>query len=331
MPAAWRAFRPFFTVLACTWVALLIAANVYSRQFPTSPWIIGALLPALAFELFCYLAALFVETRTWLAAFRPARTQAAILWVSAPIPYLIFSLSAGTFHRNAFYLLVGLAAVFSFWYALLPRRVAYDCGFLAVAAAPIITRVFSRIYISPDRHVHAEILGQLMWIRLGVAALLVLREWDPGAFGLWPNGREWRTGTLYYCAAVIPLVLLALASHDVRWQPLTGEWWRIAAIALGTFFGFFWVIALSEELFFRGVIARALLDHLPSPALAVVLSAIVYGCAHLWFRGFPDWRRAAVAALLGIFCGFAYAQTRSVKVPMITHALVVTTLRLFFK
>jgi len=170
-----------------------------------------------------------------------------------------------------------------------------------------------------------------MWIRLGIAALLILREWDPGAFGLWPTLGEWRKGFLYYCAAVIPVVLLALGVHDVRWAPLTGEWWRVAAIGVGTFFGFLWVKALSEELFFRGVIVRALLDHLPSRVLAVILSAVVYGSAHLWFRGFPDWRRAIVAGLLGIFCGLAYAQTRSVKVPMITHTLVVTTWRLFFK
>ena len=62
-------------------------------------------------------------------------------------------------------------------------------------------------------------------------------------------------------------------------------------MAVGAFFGFLWVTALGEELFFRGVIARALLDHIPSQALAVGLSAVVFGAAHLWFRAFPDWRR----------------------------------------
>ncbi len=170
-----------------------------------------------------------------------------------------------------------------------------------------------------------------MWIRLGIVGLLVFRGWDPGAFGFWPKAREWRSGAIYYCAAIIPLVALALAVHDVRWLPLTGEWWRVGGMALGTFFGFLWVTALAEELFFRGVIARALLDHVPSKALAVVLSAVVFGAAHLWFRGFPDWRRAVVAGLLGIFCGFAYARTGSVRVSMVTHTLAVTTWRLFFR
>jgi membrane protease YdiL (CAAX protease family) len=287
----------------------------------------------MAVEVACYLAVVFSQTRNWFASFRPLKLQAAILWLSALIPYLIFSLSAGTFHRNAFYLLVGLTAVFSFWHVVLPRRPAYDFGFLVIAALPFVTRVFSRIYLSPDPHVRVDvhILGQLMWIRLGVAALLILREWNPGAFGLWPSVSEWRGGVLYFCAGIIPIAALALALRNVHWEPRTGEWWRVAGMGVATFFGFLWVTALGEELFFRGVIARALLDHLPSKALAVVMSALLYGSAHLWFRGFPDWRSAAVAALLGIFCGWGYAQTGSVRVPMVTHTLVVTTWRLFFK
>jgi membrane protease YdiL (CAAX protease family) len=310
---------------------LSTAALIYSWQFPASHWITRALLPALALEAGCYLASIFIQTRNSFAIFRTAKVQAAILWISALLPYLIFSLSAGTFHRNAFYLLVGLTAVFSFWHTVLPRRAAYDFGFLAIAAAPLLTRVFTRIYESPDRHVRADILGHLMWIRLGVIALLLLREWDPGAFGLWPKAHEWRSGVLYYGAAVIPLVLVALGLHDVRWAPLTGEWWRMVGITVATFFGFLWVTALGEELFFRGVIAKVLLDHVPSKLLAVLVSAVVFGSAHLWFRAFPDWRSAIVAAVLGIFCSWAYAQTGSVRVPMVTHTLVVTTWRLFFK
>jgi membrane protease YdiL (CAAX protease family) len=308
-----------------------VADVIYSKQFPDSPWITRALLPALALELGCYLASVFVQTRNWFSAFRSARAQAALLWFSALLPYLIFSLSAGTFHSNAFYLLVGLSAIFSFWHAFLPRRAAYDVGFLLIAAAPLVTKVFSRIYLSPDRHLRADILGQLMWIRVGILALLVLREWDPGPFSLWPTLAEWRTGALYYSVAIVPVALLALATHDVRWAPLTGEWWRITGIAVGTFFGFLWVTALSEELFFRGVVARTLLDALPSRTLAIVLSSLVYGAAHLWFHTFPDWRQAIVAALLGIFCAAAYARTGSVRVPMVTHTLVITTWRLFFK
>jgi membrane protease YdiL (CAAX protease family) len=318
-------------VLACIWIALLTADFLYLKQFPDSHWISKSLLPAAALELGFYLASVLIQTRNWLNSFRPARAQALILWISALLPYLIFSLNAGTFRINAFYLLVALSAILSFWYAILPRRPAYDIGFLIIAAAPVVTHVFSRIYLSPDRHLRVDILGHLMWIRLGIVALLVLREWDPGSFGLWPSLHEWRSGAFYYCLALIPLVGIALALHNVRWSPLNGPWWKIAGVAGATFFGFLWVTALSEELFFRGVVARALLNHLPSRTFAVVLSAAIFGASHLWFRQFPNWRESTVAAVLGIFCAWAYARTGSVKTPMVAHTLIVITWKLFFR
>jgi len=288
-----------------------------------------AALPAFLLDAVFYLGSIFKETRTWLLQFRPARMQAAFLWFSALAPYLIFSLSAGTFARNSFYLLAALTAVLAFWYALLPRRVAYDIGFLIVAAAPLVSRVFGRIYRSPDEHLDADILGHLMWIRLGIAVLLIMREWNPGAFGLWPRMREWRIGTLYYLIFIIPVVLLALGLHDVRFELRAGPWWQVAAIGIGTFFGILWVVALSEELFFRGVIERAMLGS--SRVAAVLVSAMLYGSAHLWVHQFPNWRRAAVGTLLGVVFGILYAQTGSVRAPMVTHALVVATWRVFFK
>jgi membrane protease YdiL (CAAX protease family) len=290
-----------------------------------------AALPAFLIEAIFYVGSVFRETREWFGRLGPPRLQAAILWVSGVIPYCVFALAAGTFQRNAFYLLAALCAIFAFWYILLPKRAAYDFGFLVIAAAPIVARVFQRIYVSPDPHLRIDILGHLMWIRLGIAALLVLRRWDPGAFGFWPRRREWRNGLLWYAVFLIPIVLVALATHDVRFLPMQGPWWRVAGMGIGTFFGVLWVVALGEELFFRGVIERALLDTWRSPAIAIAVSALLFGAAHLWFHSFPDWRRAVTASVLGIACGVAYWQSGSVRAPMVTHAFVVATWRMFFR
>jgi membrane protease YdiL (CAAX protease family) len=326
-----RTMRPFFIALVCTWITTIATAIFYYQHTIHSQWVMTAALPAFLIEAIFYLGSVFTETREWLGRLRPARLQAAILWVSAVIPYCVFALLSGMFQRNAFYLLAALSAIFAFWYALLPRRAAYDVGFLVIAAAPIVARVFPRIYVSPDPHLRIDILGHLMWIRLGIAALLVLRGWDPGAFGFWPRAREWRMGLLWYAVFLIPIVLVALATHDVRFAPLQGPWWRVGGIGMGTFFGVLWVVALGEELFFRGVIERELLDRWRSPGLAIVISALVFGAAHLWFHHYPDWRSAVTASVLGAGCGVAYWQSGSVRTPMVTHAFVVTTWRLLFK
>lgn len=325
-----RPLRPYFLALLCSWIALIAAALDLSKLHPQDHWILTAALPAFLLEAVFYLASMFEETRAWFGSIDSRRAQAALLWISAVFPYIVFSFAAATFQRNAFYLLALLAGVLAFWYAQVPRRIAYDVGFLVLAAAPIVLRTFTRIYQSPDPHLRIDILGHLMWIRLGIMVLLVMREWDPGPFTLWPRPREWRIGLLWYAAVLLPSALLAIVLHDVRFEPLHEPWWSMLLIGAGTFLGILWVVALAEELLFRGVVERALLDTWESPVLAVAVSAVVFGLAHLWFREFPDWRRAAVATVLGIACGIAYLQSGSVRAPMVTHALVVATLRVFF-
>jgi membrane protease YdiL (CAAX protease family) len=310
---------------------LFLIATFYARQYPSFRWIWTAALPAFLLETLFYLGSVFESTRASFHSVPGLRRRAALLWLSGLVPYLVFALGSGTFHRNAFYLLALLCGVFSFWYVFVPRRFTYDAGFLVIAAAPFLTKVFDRIYLAPDPHLRVGILGHLMWIRLGVIALLVFREWDPGPLSLWPNLREWRIGLRWFTLAILPIAGTALLLHDVRWSPQSGPWWRILGLAVGYFLGALWVVSLAEELFFRGVIEKALLDEAYPKSAAVSISALLFGSVHLWFHHFPNWQRALVAAVLGIACGMCYLQTRSVRASMVTHALTIVIWRILFR
>ncbi len=298
---------------------------------PASRWIWTAALPASMLETLFYLGSLVESSRLWFARFTGQIRKAALLWISGLLPYLILSLFAGTLNRNAFLLLAALVAVLAFWHAILPRRLAYDIGFLVIAAAPIITKLFARIYLSPDEHLKPAILGQLMWIRVGVIALLVLRDWDPGPVSLWPRRQEWLAGFAWFAVLILPVSFTAIGLRVMRYLPTPYPWWKLIAIAIATFFGFLWASVLAEELFFRGFIERAILDASRSPVLAVCLSALFFGGAHLWFRHFPDWRWALVALVLGLGSGMAYLQTGTIRTSMVTHALTIVCWRLLFK
>ena len=328
-----RSMRPYLVALLCVWAGLAVAAWFYSQQHPADRWIVSAALPAFAAEAVFYLGTMFRSTRNWFAERFPIRLQMLLLWLSSLLPYVVFAGATGTLTRNALVLWAVLTGIVAYWFVLTPRRLAYDFGFLILAAAPVVTQVFGRIYIAPDPNIRGlQVLGHLIWFRLATAALLIIREWDPGEFGLWPEAREWRVGILYYAASILPIGIVAVALHDVQFvAPNAGEWQRLVILALGTFFGILWVVALGEELFFRGVIERFLLNAQRSQAAAIVISALLFGAAHLWFHQFPNWRRAVVATVLGLGCGAAYAKTDSVRAPMVTHALVVTTWRVFFK
>jgi len=62
-----------------------------------------------------------------------------------------------------------------------------------------------------------------------------------------------------------------------------------------------------------------------SPTAALLVTSLLFGLAHLWFRSFPNWRWVPVAAVLGWFCGRARNQAGSIRAGMVTHVLVVTT------
>lgn len=291
-----------------------------------------AVLPACLLEASFYLASVMESTRYWFGRLQPRKFFAGVLWASALLPYLVFSLGSGTFRGGSFLLLAALFGSLTCWYLVLPRHWIVDVGFLIFIAVPVASRVFAHLYRSPGAHdLRLDALGHFAWIRLALVAMLVFRCWQPGAFGVWPRGREWAVGTAYFLGIIIPLSFLAAGLHVYRFAPLHAPWWQIAGIAIGTFFGILWVVALSEELFFRGVIERALLDAWPSPLLAILVSAVLYGCSHLAYRHFPNWQDAVVTTVLGVACGMAYASTGSVRTSMVTHALTVAAARVLFK
>jgi membrane protease YdiL (CAAX protease family) len=122
---------------------------------------------------------------------------------------------------------------------------------------------------------------------------------------------------------------VAFALQAVRWRETPQPVWAIA----GTFLGFLWVIALSEEFLLWGVLREWVEEWRGSRAVAVAICSVIFGLVHLPFGGagrFPNWRWAFVAAVLGLFVGRARNQAGGIRAGVVTHALAVATWRGFF-
>jgi hypothetical protein len=118
----------------------------------------------------------------------------------------------------------------------------------------------------------------------------------------------------------------ALGLFHLRAHPLN------ALQAFGTFLGVLWVVALSEEFIFRGLLEQWLECWTGSGTGALIVTSAIFGSAHLGFhRIFPNWRWAIVAGILGLFLGLAWRSARSVQASMVTHALIVTLWRVFLQ
>jgi uncharacterized protein len=103
--------------------------------------------------------------------------------------------------------------------------------------------------------------------------------------------------------------------------------WHVLLSALGIFF----LIAIPEELLFRGIIQNFLEKTLRKPELALIGTSLIFGAAHLNNGPAPDWRYFVLASLAGLFYGNAYQRTNGLLAPAIVHTLVDTVWRAFFK
>ncbi len=289
-----------------------------------------AVVPAFLVELAFYLAPGFPAVRKKFDALGPQFLRAALLSASAVLPYLMETLRTGTFGAIHFVELLGIVLVAAFWYACVPRGLFPDLLFLGFMAAVYLSKPFDQMYGHATPRVALGILGQLMWIRLGLMAVLSLRPLDDARFGFVPSPHEWRVGVQHYLYFLPVGAALGYWERFARFHPQAMEWWKFPLVLVATFAGILWVVALAEEFFFRAFLQQVLARRLHSETFGLLAASVLFGLAHLPFRKFPNWRVAVIAGVLGLFCGLALIKARRVRASMVTHALVVTTWRMFF-
>ena len=241
------------------------------------------------------------------------------------LPYLACCAAARQFDALSLVKVAAVSLAAALWYKVLPFTPPADLAFLGFLAAIVMTGYFDRVYPVPYPGLQTAILGRMGLFHSSVLVLMLQRRIVETGYGFLPNRREWRIGLTHYlgflpiaAALVFPLKIVHLAAPAAMW--------KIAA----TFLGFLWVVALFEEFIFRGVLQQWLEEWTWSRGAALVLTSLLFGAVHLWFRGFPNWRWALLAAALGWFCGHARNRAGSIRAGVVTHALVVATWRGFF-
>lgn len=325
-----RPLRRFQWTLLIVWTLVGAGSFLYAHQQHIPARMAVPIVAAFLWEASFYVAPGFETVRRRLEARWKPPALAVGFATSTVIPYCVYSLPVGLFRFESLIALAGLAFTVAFWYVVFPRSGGADAGFLAFAAAVMLAGTFPKLYASPVAGLELSVLGQLMWIRLGVLVMLLIRKPEGIGFGFLPEARDWRIG-LWHALLFLPIGLpLAMATGLLRFQPVHRPVWEVALLAVGTFLGMLWVVALSEEFFFRGLLQQWLADWLASRRAGLVGASLLFGLAHLSFRDFPNWRFALVAAVAGVFYGRAFQQAGSIRASMVSHALVNTVARVFF-
>lgn len=312
------------------WLLGAVAAYMYALDRGI-PWAVAwTVLPAFLLEVSFYYVLGTESLRGKLEKLsRPA--MGAALTAAGLIPYCLASLALHVFSWTVLGSIAAMCLIASFWYVAFPQRPGVDILFIILMALPMLFRVFPRLYTSPVPKLPLAALGQLMWFRTGLFAMVSVRHAPSVRFGFWPNGREWRIGAAYFIAMLPVVAAIAWEINFARPRMHYDDWLRTALYGIGTFFGILWVVALGEEFFFRGLVQQWTTAWFKSQWTGLIVTSLLFGMVHLWFRApFPNWRVAGLMAVGGFFYGLAFRQAKSIRASMVTHALTVTTWRVFF-
>lgn len=171
-------------------------------------------------------------------------------------------------------------------------------------------RVFDQVHFTADAAPFSMFLN---FDKTAAGLLLYLFAIDR------PAWRDRRVIVGAWAAVTVALMGLSLwtgyVRFDVKW-PDGGAWW-----ALNNLF----FVCLAEEAVFRGVM-QARLEPWLGRAPAIALAAVAFGLQH--YRGGPPYM--ALAAVAGLFYGYAYARTRRLEAAMLVHFGLNLTHFIFF-
>ncbi|HNY38802.1 MAG TPA: type II CAAX endopeptidase family protein [Bryobacteraceae bacterium] len=315
--------RRYGITLAVLWLAGFVAAALVIQIQHIGLGIVFPALAAVLLEASLYASLAFEEIR--------CRWRWQYVALLAPVPYLLYTLPLGRSSVVEPAVLILLAALAAGWFRFTPSGRLADFAFVALMAAPLIFKLFPLIYPRAHEDLRLDFLGQLLWIRAGVIAVLHDRPQRGIHFGFVPSRQEWAAGLRWFAYSLPAVLGLVVATGFASFAIPKTPWWLTACLATGTFLGIFWVVALSEEFFFRGLLQQWLAEITRNRWAGLILASVLFGSAHLGFRGFPNWRFAAVAAASGIFYGLSFEKGNGIRAAMVTHALLVTVWRALFR
>jgi membrane protease YdiL (CAAX protease family) len=278
------------------------------------------------------LAAFLLEYPFYLVpAFRDLREQfggGRLVWLmlaSVVAPYLVAATGALWFTWIGLVKLVALVLTMGLWFRVLPAWPVVDVGFLALVAAAKLGHFMEPIYLTRYQGLQIGVLGDVGLYLMAVMALMLGRRIPETGYGFWPSLRDWKIGAmhfLYYAPLASGAGLLLKAVRFTR----PGDPVKLVL----TFFGVLFVLTLMEEFLFRGVLQGWIEEWIGNRQAALIVTSVLFGAAHLWYHGFPNWRWLIIAGLLGWFCGRARNQAGSIRASMVTHTLVIVAWRAFF-
>jgi uncharacterized protein len=235
------------------------------------------------------------------------------------VPYVVVTLSSGTFAWMWCVLYGTLPVMLA---AALNRSSQSKPGWpefliLAVLGLAVDLRWFESAWPA-----HLAVFNKVLLLDAGIYGFVAVRNLEGVGFDL---RLRWRDLAVGLCEFVfyLPLALvLGLGLGFLHLHPFGSAIGAVMLKFAGAWIFTFFLIAVPEELFFRGWLQN-LLERRMGRWPALVTTAILFGLSHFNKRALHfNWRYVLLAAIAGFFYGRAWRRDRRVGASAITHATV---------
>jgi membrane protease YdiL (CAAX protease family) len=240
------------------------------------------------------------------------------------VPYLVFAFPAGTLRWSVvivvFLLPVILSAVVDSCAS--SAKLVWQDAFVLGTLAAVYLRLLTPAWPYPK----LAVLPKLYVADLALYLYIVVRKLDGAGYSFVPRRdafliglREW----FYF----LPLGIgLGMALRFIHFHARVPPAMSLLLSVLITFL----LVALPEEMFFRGILQNLLETRL-GPKAALLLAAVLFGLTHFNKGASFNWRYVILATTAGIFYGRAWRARRQVLASSITHTAVDVVWSLWFR
>ena len=261
----------------------------------------------------------------WLRDSIRSRAARILLPSALALPALLFDLFAPTHHWQPLVIMFLLPVILA---ALIQssstqaKMTWQDVAVLATLVAVYMTHQLQPAW--PENGLAA--LPKLYVADLALYLYVVVRRLDGIGYSLVPSAKAVLVGLrefIFYAPIGIGLGFALRFTHFHRVLPNP-----LAATA--AIFGTFLLIAIPEEMFFRGVLQN-LLETRFGRYGGLLIAATLFGLSHFNKQAVFNWRYVILAALAGIFYGRAWRVNRQILASIITHTAVDVVWSLWFR
>jgi CAAX protease family protein len=315
--------------VACALAGALAAARLAVQQgYGGAP--LAAAIAALFLLLLPYFLLGLTALPSSLGEWMEARRGRVLLVVALPVlHYLAYASGTRTFSWIALlklvvFVLVPLVLLVSARRSGPPPRVQDALAVLAIWLP--LEFGWLRDVWRWEAGLGAYMLSEILGVDVAVILFVSMRKLAGVGFSLVPRRADLPVAAwnlLIFSCIAIPIGLWTHFIVPVHGSAdLLGIPGRFVAILL--------LIALPEELLFRGLIQNLLEKALPA-TYALLLAALIFGASHLNNGPSPDWRYFLLASVAGVFYGLAYRRSGGLMAACLLHAAVDTIWREFFR